>query len=119
MLTSYDELVEGLPGELGVVLDNPISDMSIALGMRQPSKSRCYHGWYDIRPVGNPPPLPENDYQKWTRNVWEKLGDKDNLDEAIDYAISQQTNLWDPKAPVNAYRLKGTGLIWDILLRNN
>ncbi|MFA5239261.1 MAG: hypothetical protein WC476_06085 [Phycisphaerae bacterium] len=119
MVTSYEELIEGLPGQLGVILDAPVSDMSLALGMHEPTRSRCYHGWYDKLPIGNPLPYPENDYQKWTRNVWEKLGDEDNLDEAIDYAISQQTNFHDPNAPVNAYRLKGTGLIWDIFLRNN
>jgi hypothetical protein len=116
MINSSDQLVEGHPGQDGVVLDEPISDMSIALGMHEPSKSRCYHGWYDRFKSKEPPE--EHDYQKWTRNIWEKLGDEENLDEAIYYATSQQTNLWDPNAPVNTYRLKGQGFPWDIFLRN-
>jgi hypothetical protein len=115
-INSRNQLVEGQPGQLGVVFDEPVSDMSVALGLYDPTKNQAYQGWYDTFNSQEPPA--EDDYQKWTRNVWEKLGDEDNLQEAIDYAISQQTNLWDPNAPVNAYRLKGHGFFWDIRLRN-
>jgi len=102
------------------VFDGPYSDMSFALRMYDPTEeSRVYQGWYCKIPIGPPPPLPEDEYQKWTRNVWESLGDEESLYDALLYAISQQTNLWDPNAPVNAYRLKGHGFFWEIFLRNN
>jgi hypothetical protein len=118
MINSHDELVEGQPEQVGVVFDGPYSDMSVALGMYDPTKNQAYQGWYGPVPIGNPPPYPEDEYQKWTRLEWERLGDEDNLFMALLYVISQQTD-FSPDAPVNNYRLKGHGNIWDVLLRNN
>jgi hypothetical protein len=108
----------GQPGDLGQVYDGPQSDMSFALGMEEDSKTRVYQGWWYKVPVGLPPPYSEDAYQKWTRNEWEALGDEDSLFIAILYANSQQTK-FGKYDPVNNYRLKGTGLSWDIYLRND
>ncbi len=104
----FDEL----PPEEGLV-----SDMSEALGMNQGALygNRGYQGWYYVA-ESNHRSEPESWPQKWTRNVWERLGEGDNIKEAIEYAISQQTNLEDPNAPVNNYRLKGRGYYPDIIL---
>jgi hypothetical protein len=110
---SNNDLVEGQPGQIGQVYDAPVSDMSIALGMHEPGESRIYHGWYNESISSFPF---RTDYQKWSQDVWEGLGEGDSLYDAILYAINQQENLWDPNAPVNAYRLQGQGFVWDIFL---
>jgi len=116
-INGNDELVEGRPGQEGVVLDAPVSDMSIALGMHEPTQNRFYLGWYD-KSTSEIWPF-RTDCQKWTQDMWEALGNEDNLQMAIMYAISQQTNLSDPNNPANAYRLKGQEFLWEIFLRNN
>lgn len=104
---------------MGVVYDEPISDMSIALGMHEPSRSRVYQGWYD-RSTSSLPFWPfRTDYQKWTQDEWKRLGDGEDLYTALLYAISHQTNFDDPNAPVNTYRLKGQGSLFDIELNGN
>jgi hypothetical protein len=91
--------------------------MSLALGMDYPGRSRVYQGWYGPVPVGLWPF--ETEYQKWTRIEWEFLGAGLNLDGAIMYAIDGQTEFTDPNAPVNTYRLKGQGLMIDLVLNND
>jgi hypothetical protein len=116
-INENDQLVVGQPGDLGQAYDGPQSDMSFALGMEEDSRTRVYHGWWNDTPRGMPPPWPENEYQKWTRLLWERLGDEDNLDIALMYVISQQTK-FGKFDPVKNYRLKGQGFFWDIRLRN-
>jgi len=115
---SNGRLVEGQPGQTGIAFDGPESDMSWALYMYNPDKSQVYQGWWGPIPIGQPPPAPEDEYQKWTRLEWERLGEEDSLYDALTYVINQQTN-FGPQDPVNNYRLKGHGNIWDIFLRNN
>jgi len=115
MINDDGELVEGQPGQLGQVYDEPVSDMSLALGMHEPTRDRFYFGWYDESTFS----VWTTDYQDWTEDIWERLGDEDNLQLAITYAINQQTNLSDPNNPANAYRLKGNGFPWEVFLRND
>jgi hypothetical protein len=117
-INSYNQLVEG--GEIGQAFDGPHSDMSWALRMHNPLKSQAYLGWWGPVPEGNPPPVPEDAYQKWTRNMWKKLGEGDDFYQALLYAISQQTD-FTPKAPANNFRLKGEeeDFLWEIYLRND
>jgi len=114
-INAYNQLVEGQPGQVGVVFDGPHSDMSLALGIGNSGRSRVYQGWYDAVPIGMPPPWPEDEYQKWTRLEWEYLGDGYDLYWALWYVIWEQTD-FSPGAPVNNYRLKGQGLLTDIEL---
>ncbi len=117
-INANDQLVEGQPGQEGL-FDLPHSDMSLALRMDDTSRSRAYQGWYDLVPIGRPPPEPEDEYQKWTRLEWEELGDEESLYWAIMHVINQQTD-FSPSAPVNNYRLKkGQGFLWNIYLRND
>ncbi|MBN2019512.1 MAG: hypothetical protein JW749_04735 [Sedimentisphaerales bacterium] len=116
MINDNDELVFGQPGQMGIVFDSPISDMSLALGMHEPSRSRVYQGWYDI-PFTKFWPF-ETDYQQWTQDEWMWLGLGGNLSEAINDAISRQEHFSDVNDPVNCYRLKGQGNIEDVILRN-
>ena len=110
-------MVEGQPGQIGI-FDGPHSDMSLALGMGETSKSRVYQGWWGRVPIGLPWPLPEDEYRRWTRIEWEELGDGESLYWALWYVISQQTE-FGPDAPVNNYRLKGQGSLFDIELNGN
>jgi len=109
-INADNQLVEGQPGQQGI-FDIPHSDMSLALGMGETSISRAYQGWYDKSYAGF-----FSEYSEFTRDEWGKLGEGDNLYEALNYAISQQTEFVDPNAPVNTYRLKGQGFITDIRL---
>jgi hypothetical protein len=113
-INANNELIEGQPGQIGL-FDGPHSDMSLALGMGEPSKTRIYQSWYDDASVS----LFENDFQNWTQAEWEYLGDGESLYWAIMHAIDGQTEFDDPNAPVNTYRLKGQGLLTDIILNNN
>lgn len=105
-------------GQIGV-FDGPDSDMSLALGMGDTSRSRFYQGWYDLAPIKIQQVWPfETEYQKWTRLEWGALGDGDNLDQALSYVIDQQTEFGDDD-PVNNYRLKGQGFFDEIELSGN
>jgi hypothetical protein len=116
MINFYDQLVEGQPGDLGRAYDAPISDMSIALGMHRDSfASRAYHGWYDKNYVRW---FPNTDYESWTGCLWGALGNEDNLQVAIDYALSKQTD-FSPGSPAKNYRLKKEGSPSEIFLRND
>lgn len=113
-INANNQLVVGQPGQAGVY-DGPHSDMSIALGLGEPSTSRFYQGWYGFVPIGLWPF--ENEYQRWTRLEWEELGDGEYLYWAIMHVIEQQTE-FGPYDPVNNYRLKGQGSIFEIRLSN-
>jgi len=114
-INANDQLVEGQPGQVGL-FDLPDSDMSLALGMGETSKSRVYQGWFGEVWTNF---LWQNDYSQFSQDIWKTLGQGDNLAQAITYAISQQTEFDDPNAPVNTYRLKGQGFFTDIRLSGN
>jgi hypothetical protein len=115
-INSMNELIKGQPGQQGL-WDIPHSDMSIALGMYEPYISSFFQGWYD-RAWTRPPNEPETEYQKWTRLQWERLGEGDNLFDAIMYVIYQQTD-FSSGAPVNNYRLRGSWSMWEIVLNGD
>ena len=115
-INANNQLVEGQPGQQGL-FDLLHSDMSIALGMGETSKSRFYQGWWGPVPIGSPPPSSEDEYQTWTHLEWQKLGEGEDLYQAIYDVIMQQTDLGS-SAPVNNYRLKGQGWLEDIILNN-
>jgi hypothetical protein len=112
-------LVTGREGQTGVVLDEPYSDMTLALGIHNPGKSRIYQGWYQEAPaafwwtIWYP-----TEYQRWTQLEWEFLSYGYNLDWALRYALSEQTE-YGRYDPVNNYRLKGQGFFFDIKLNGN
>jgi hypothetical protein len=108
-----DQLVEGEPGDLGQAYDGPYSDMSWALGMQESSRSRIYQGWYGKSTSW----IVYTGFQRWTQDEWERLGEGDNLYDALLYVINQKTE-FGPEDPVNNYRLKGQGSIWEILLQD-
>lgn len=113
-INAMGQLVVGQPGQIGL-FDGPHSDMSIALGMADISESRVYHGWYNEFSSGR---ITESASQKWTRILWERLGECDDLNDALVYTINQQTD-FGPDAPVNNYRLKGQGFLDDVWLYSN
>ena len=104
---------------LGQAYDGLYSDMSVALGLHDGCYDSCaYLGWYDIFWHGEP--NDETEYQKWAKDVWGKLGEEDNLEESLIYAESKQIEYGDPEdpqSPLNNYRLKGEGFLWEIYLR--
>jgi hypothetical protein len=113
-----NQLVEGQPGFFGDIYGDEglVSDLSLALGMNRGVfyGNRGYQGWYDVYKQSDP--FHETSFQKWTRDMWWRLGEGDNIEEAITYATSQQTEFEDPCAPVNTFRLKGRGFYSDIIL---
>jgi hypothetical protein len=113
-INANNQLVKGQPGQAGL-FDIPHSDMSLALGMGNTGRSRFYQGWYWTVPIGLYPPFPEDEYQKWTRLVWEYLGEGYDLYWSLHYTINEQTD-FGPDAPVNNYRLYGQGWLDDITL---
>jgi len=115
-INANNQLVVGQPGQDGV-LDGPVSDMSYALGMASGYGDHAYQGWYDKANVAFPN---ITEFQKWTRDEWYSLGElgvQNYLDDAIIYAIDHQTYFSDPNDPVNQYRLKGEGYMFNIRLR--
>ena len=101
-------LVEGQPGQLGVVFDGPQSDISLALNMQDTYEPRCYHGWWQEGWVGWAViPNEYSTYQEWGKDVWQKLGEGKNLYDALNYAI-QETELYGPESAVQNYRLYST-----------
>lgn len=110
-------LIEGQPGQIGL-FDGPYSDMSFALNMQNTYESRCYHGWWQEGWVGWA--FPANDrstYQEWGKDVWQKLGEGNNLDDALKYAI-HETELRGSESAVKNYRLKGQGSLTSIQIRS-
>jgi hypothetical protein len=116
-INSNDELIEGQPGQIGL-FDLPHSDMSWALNMYS-WDTQIYQGWYQTIPIWEPFFKPETGYLRWTRDEWERLGEGDSLYDALTYVILHQTELEDPNAPVNNYRIKGHGNIWELFLDND
>jgi len=104
------------PQEQIKTFDGPHPDMSIALGMDRPGETRIYQAWYDESTAELWPF--RSDYQKWTQDQWESLGDGESLYWAIMHAIDGQSEFDDPNAPVNAKRFKGLGLFTDLILNN-
>ena len=102
-------LVEGQPGQIGL-FDGPHSDLSLALQLNDTYESRAYHGWWDKGWLGA---IAQTSYQEWAKDVWLKMGEGKNLNEALNYAISETEDFSDDAA-VNNYRLKGQGLLTDI-----
>jgi hypothetical protein len=70
---------------------------------------RAFHGWFNDIPVGF-----WTEYGKWTRAVWKALGEGNNLEDALIYAVDHTTI--GPNYPSNNFRLKGQGFIWEIYL---
>ena len=105
-------------GERGEVydFDAPQSDMSLALGISESSRTRFYQSWYDKSSV-NPFLLWDENYQQWNRDEWQFLGEGENLYWAIFYTIQRQTH-FGPLDPANNYTLRGQGSLMDIVLRN-
>jgi len=112
-INSNNELVEAEPGE-AYDFDAPQSDMSIALGMDEPSKSRFYRGWNNEYLTNA---LWDTEFQEWARLEWQFLGEGENLYWALYYTIMQQTE-FGPDDPVNNYILRGQGSMMDIQLRS-
>ncbi len=119
-INADNQLVEGqrgrfdeLPPEEGLV-----SDMSEALGMNMGVLfgNRGYQGWYGKSTSG----IFYTAYQRWTQSEWDALGEGDNLERALEYAINHQWwGFEDPCAPVNNFRFKGQGIFTDIILTGN
>jgi hypothetical protein len=113
-INASNQLVEGQPGQNGVIYDGPYSDISFALGIEDISKDRIYQGWFDKSWVN---PLWSTEYQEWTQSEWYRLGQGDSLYDALDYVIMHWDPTSDPNDPVNAYRIKGLGDLTNIFLR--
>jgi hypothetical protein len=110
-INANNDLVEGQPGAHGI-FDGPHSDMSLALGMGDTSKSRIYQGWFN-EPILNP--LWQNRWSKFSQDEWKTLGEGGNLEEAINYAVGEQTHFGLEDPWIN-WRLKGQGWLTDIEL---
>jgi hypothetical protein len=106
IINEHNQLVEGKRGRISLPFyENLRSDMSWALGIHEYYfDNRAYQGWYDTIETAL---WPLTDYQKWTRDMWERLGAGDTITQALFITAGRQTNWTDPNAPVNSYRLKG------------
>jgi hypothetical protein len=120
-INADNQLVEGQRGRFDTLPPEEmlISDMSVALGMHPEFfETRAYQGWYD-KSKSKLIPIPcwpfSHDYEKWTRDMWQRLGAGDTVGEAMGFAMSRQTNN-DPNAPLNTFRFKGNGDIVNIRL---
>ena len=117
IINEYNQLVQGLPGQQGLFeFHFPQSDMSFALGMASGYRDCAYQGWYD-KAISKFTLLYETEYQRWSRLEWYALEDGMNLFDALNHVIEQQY-YFDVNDPVNCYRLKGTGDLTNIYLRN-
>ncbi len=106
-------LAEGQSGQIGF-FDGPHSDLSLVLRLNDTYESRAFHGWWD-KGVFNP--VAETTYEEWSKNIWRKMSEGRNLEEALNYAI-EETGDFSDKTAVNNYRLKGQGLLTDIRLKS-
>jgi hypothetical protein len=91
--------------------------MSLALGMDEPLYSHFYQGWYDVYKQNTP--YNETSFQKWTRDMWWRLGAGDTVGFALVITIGDQPGSSDPNAAVNSFRFKGQGNIDQIQLVGN
>lgn len=112
-------LVERQSGRQGLVYDaGGHSDISLALRLDDDYESRYYHGYWN---KGVLDLIFQTSYQKWTKNIWSKLGDWQDLNDAVLYAIDQAVqdgNINDPNSVLSNYRLFGQGDITTIRLRS-
>jgi hypothetical protein len=93
-------LEEGQSGQQGL-FDLPHSDMSWALRM-QSEETQVFQGWWDDVPKGS-----TSKYNHFAYHEWTKLGEGDNLYNALIYAINETDRI--PNGPHDNYRLKGQG----------
>ncbi|MBN1787636.1 MAG: right-handed parallel beta-helix repeat-containing protein, partial [Sedimentisphaerales bacterium] len=116
-INTYGMLTDGQSGYKGVVLDEPVSDITLALGIHNPNKSRFYQGWYD-KPDSRIWFFPQTAFQKWTQREWEILGYPYNLETALTMVFNEQTE-FGPDSPANNFRIKGQGFFFDMILNGN
>jgi len=102
---SGSKLVEGQPGQQGL-FDLPHSDMSWALRMSS-SQTQVFQGWWGEFKKGETSKFNHFAYHEWT-----KLGEGDNLYNALMYAINETD--WIPDGPHDNYRVKGQGDLTDL-----
>lgn len=99
-LTGDNRLIEGPGGSQGL-LAYYHNDMSWALKM-QSSSTQIYQGWWGDFKKGETSKFNIFAYHEWT-----KLGEGDNLYNALMYAIDQTP--WVPDGPHDNFRLMGQG----------
>ena len=96
-------------------------------GMADTSQSRFYQAWFSESESGFPWAWPiawlpnvddETEYQKFSRNEWEALGEGEELYWALNIAISEQDN-FGPDSPAYNYRIKGQGDMLNLRIRSN
>jgi hypothetical protein len=120
-INANNQLVEGQRGFFGDICENEglVSDMSEALGLNRGVfyGNRGYQGWYDTYSqniLGH-----ETSFQKWTQDMWWRLGAGDTVGEALMITFDRQPVSSDPNSPVNTFRFKGQGEIDNISLVGN
>ena len=103
------------------------NDMSVACGLTDTSQSRFYQGWFSESESGFPWAWPiawlpnvddETEYQKFSRNEWEALGEGEELYWALSEAIAEQ-DYFGPDSPAYNYRIKGQGDMLNLRIRSN
>lgn len=104
-LTGDNRLIEGPGGSQGL-LAYYHSDMSWALKM-QSSYTQIYQGWWSEFKKGG-----ISKYNHFAYHEWTKLGEGDNLYNALMYAINETD--WIPDGPHDNFRLMGQGVITDL-----
>ena len=81
-------------------------DMSWALKMSS-SYTQIYQGWWGEVPKGG-----TSKYNHFAYHEWTKLGEGDNLYQALLYAINETD--WIPDGPHDNFRLMGQGDLTDL-----
>jgi hypothetical protein len=99
-ITGDDRLIEGPEGSQSLVAYYH-SDMSWALKM-QSDETQIYQGWRGEAPKGE-----TSKYNHFAYHEWTKLGEGDNLYNALMYAIDETD--WIPDGPHDNFRLMGQG----------
>jgi hypothetical protein len=104
-LTGDGKLIEGPEGQQGLLATYQ-NDMSCALGM-QSGETQVYQGWWNKFEKGE-----LTEFDLFAYHEWTKLGEGDNLYDALTYAINHTD--WVPDGPHDNYRLMGQGDITDL-----
>ncbi len=104
-ITGDNRLIEGPEGSQGL-LSYFHGDMSWALKMSS-SYTQIYQGWWGEVPKGG-----TSKYNHFAYHEWTKLGEGDNLYQALLYAIDETD--WIPDGPHDNFRLMGQGDITDL-----
>ncbi len=91
------------------------NDMSVACGLTNTSESRFYQGWFCESWSRF---WPETDFQQFSRQEWEALGNGEELYWAVLEAIWQQDS-FGPDDPAYNYRIKGQGDPQNFRIRSN